>query len=536
MRLLVRWGPPALLTIAAVPVSLYKLGSAPMWNDETASVSISVQHGHAFWSAVASDGGSMSAYYILLHTLFLAGLAESPVSVRLVSVVAFVATMPFLYGLVLRCFGAPIAALATALVVTNRTVIAKAQEARGYTLGLFLVVVATWFLTSGVARSSRLRFAAWGVTFAVACYSLLLTPLFAASQVLSLGTLRRRSALMRWAAMAIVLVGVLLVPLVLLALHRGTAQIDWIPAIGSKTVDAELVGLLSSRFPIWLRWPMFVAIALGAWKIVCEARSRAPGSTERWERVLLLCWATLPLAAVLLISFEVSLLQAGYLIAAIPSYSILAAVGITTAVELVVAGVSKLRARAGSRRLIAPNWQVRALQMSLAASTAVLFVLVPYFHSWDAYATTVENGPRATAFVVDLARPGDGVIFDQPSQRMIFDYYLLRDFDKAGVLPRLPVAIWPSSPWGTERPYAADHSLPSASELAAAAGTYRRVWVVDGGWAPLRKYLASNRVMLAHLADAYHVAGEISFKGVKVFLFERSGSLPVGMQRWYGPA
>ena len=347
--MLVRWGPPALLTIAAVPVSLYKLGSAPMWNDETASVSISVQRGHAFWSAVASDGGSMSAYYLLLHGLFLAGLAESPVSVRLVSVVAFVATVPFLYGLVLRCFGARIAALATALVVTNRTVIAKAQEARGYTLGLFLVVAGTWFLTSGVARSSRSRFAAWAVTFAVACYSLLLTPLFAASQLISLGTLRRRSAVMRWAAMAIVLLGVLLVPLVLLALHRGTAQIDWIPPISAKTVDAELVDLLSSRFPIWLRWPMFVAIALGAWKIVSEARSSAPGSIERWHRVLLLCWAALPLAAVLLISFAVSLLQGGYLISAIPSYAILAAVGITTAVELVVTSVSKLRARGGNR-------------------------------------------------------------------------------------------------------------------------------------------------------------------------------------------
>jgi hypothetical protein len=173
--------------------------------------------------------------------------------------------------------------------------------------------------------------------------------------------------------------------------------------------------------------------------------------------------------------------------------------------------------------------------MSLAASTAVLFVLVPYVHSWDAYATTVENGPRATAFVVDLARRGDGVIFDQPSQRMIFDYYLLRDFDKAGILPRLPAAIWPSSPWGTERPYSADHRLPPASALAAASTTYQRIWVVDGGWAPLRKYLASNRVMLANLAHAYHVAGEISFKGVKVFLFARSGSLPAGMQRWYGP-
>ena len=72
-----RFGPVTLLSVAALLLSLYKLGASPMWSDETASVSISVQHGHALWSAVASDGGSMSAYYLLLHTLFLAGL-DSP--------------------------------------------------------------------------------------------------------------------------------------------------------------------------------------------------------------------------------------------------------------------------------------------------------------------------------------------------------------------------------------------------------------------------------------------------------------------------
>ena len=137
--------------------------------------------------------------------------------------------MPCLYGLVLRCFGARVAMLATALVVTNRTVMAKAQEARGYTLGLLLTVAATWLLVSAVERSSRGRFVSWAVTFAAACYSLLLTPLFAAAELVSLGTLRRRSGLMRSAALAAVLLGLLLVPLALLALHRGTAQIDWIP-------------------------------------------------------------------------------------------------------------------------------------------------------------------------------------------------------------------------------------------------------------------------------------------------------------------
>jgi uncharacterized membrane protein len=158
-----------------------------MWSDETASVSISVQHGHGLWSAVASDGGSMSAYYLLLHTLFLAGLGQSAVSVRLVSVVAFVVMVPFLYGLVRRCWGNQVAVIATALVITNRMVISKAQEARGYALGLLLVVVAAWLLSVAVDRLSRPRLVAWAVVSALACYSLLLSPLFAVAQFVSLG-------------------------------------------------------------------------------------------------------------------------------------------------------------------------------------------------------------------------------------------------------------------------------------------------------------------------------------------------------------
>ena len=172
-----RWAPVGILTVAAALLSAYRLGSSPMWSDEVASVSISVEHGHALWSAVASDGGSMSAYYLLLHTLFLAGMGQSPVAVRLASVVAFVATVPFLYSLVRRCWGNQVAFVATAIVVTNRMVIAKAQEARGYALGLFLVVVAAWLLTVAVERLLTARLMAWAVVSAVACYSLLLSPL-----------------------------------------------------------------------------------------------------------------------------------------------------------------------------------------------------------------------------------------------------------------------------------------------------------------------------------------------------------------------
>ena len=534
--LLARWGPVALLTIAAALVSLYRLGSSPMWSDETASVSIAVQHGHGLWSAVANDGGSMSAYYVLLHTLFLAGLGQSAISVRLISVVAFVVMVPFLHGVVRRCWGAWPAVIATVLVITNRMVIAKAQEARGYALGLFFVVTAMWLLITAASRSSRSRFVAWAVVSALACYSLLLSPLFVVSQFMSLGTLRRRAAVVWSAVVATGLVVVLVVPLGLMALHRGTGQIDWIAPIGAGSVRSFLYGLVVPWFSTWLRWLMLLAIVVGIVQTAREAIGSMSGSLERWHRVLLLCWAGFPLVAVLAISFSVSLLQSDYLIASVPAFAVLAALGITTVARWVAAvvarGLSAIRAGERSRFRSEPA-SVGSVLMAVLTAMVVVYSLVD---SWSRYGAVIENGPGETAFIVGLARPGDGIIFDQPSQRMIFNYYLLADFRKMGRLPLLPVPVWPSAAWGTQLPYATDHRVPTPAAIVALDGRFARIWVVDGGWAPLPRYLAQSRAMLAALGRGYAVVGEDDFRGVKVLLFSRSGSPPAGMHVWTGGA
>jgi hypothetical protein len=504
-----------------------------MWSDETASVSISVQHGHALWSAVASDGGSMSGYYLLLHVLFLAGMGQSPVPVRLVSVIAFIATVPFLYGLVRRCFGAPAAVVATAIVITNRMVIEKAQEARGYALGLLLVVAAAWLLSVAVGRLSAARVVPWAVVSVLACYSLLLSPLFAVAQFVSLGTMRRRRGFVRAALIAAVLAVVLLVPLALMALHRGTAQIDWIAPLSTGSVKGFLYGLVVPWYPTWLRWLMLVVIVVGAAQASVEAKRNKAGSPERWQRVLWLAWAALPLAGVLAISSSVSLLQSDYLIASVPAFAVLATLGIKTVADWAVSGargvVEKLRSDNG-----APRARARVAAPVLVAVVAALVVVNPLVRSWGRYGAVIENGPGTTRLIVSRARPGDAIIFDQPAQRMIFNYYLLADFDKAGRLPLLPVPVWPSDAWGGELPYASDHKVPTPAAIAALHGRFTRIWVVDGGWAPLPRYQAQSRQMLAAIDKGYPVSGEADFRGVKVLLFSTSGPLPPGMHAWAG--
>jgi len=530
--LLVRWGPPACLTIAAVALSLHRLGAAPMWSDETASVSIAVQDGQALWRAIISDGGSMSAYYLLLHGLFSAGMGQGATSVRLISVVAFAVMVPFLYGLVRRCFGVPVAVIATALVVTNRTVIAKAQEARGYALGLLLVVAATWLLVSAVDRSSRRRWFAWALTSALACYCVLLSPLFAAAEVVSLTTLRRRAGIKRSAVTATGLLVVLLVPLALLALHQGAGQIDWIVPISAKSARADLNGLFVPWFPLSLRRLMMIAIAVGVVSAIRQAMRSEPGSPERWHRVLLLLWAGLPVGAVLLISFSVSLLVSYYLVASVPAVATLAALGITAIARLGAAGFARLIGLLGIGDKPPASLVAGIVRISIAVVLGAIVVFVPLVKSWPAYGIVHEDGPGMTAYVVGLVSPGDAIIFDQPPQRMIFDYYLLADFRHSGRFSELPTPIWPSAAWSAQLPFAARHGLPTPAAIASLPTHFKRIWVVDGGWAPLPRYLSQNHSMLWALEHAYPVAGRRDFPGVRVWLFSGSGPLPPGMQAW----
>ena len=106
---------------------------------------------------------------------------------------------------------------------------------------------------------------------------------------------------------------------------------------------------------------------------------------------------------------------------------------------------------------------------------------------------------------------------------MIFDYYLLADFDKAGQLPLLPAPVWPDDALGAPSCPTPQITLPTPPAVAALDGRFSRVWVVDGGWAPLRRYLARSRALLAALGRAYRFVGEKHFTGVKVLLFSNSG-------------
>ncbi len=73
--------------IAALVLCLIELTTRSLWLDEAATVAIAGQHGSAFWSAAAHDGGNMLGYYALLHVL-IGWFGDGAFVIRLPSVIA----------------------------------------------------------------------------------------------------------------------------------------------------------------------------------------------------------------------------------------------------------------------------------------------------------------------------------------------------------------------------------------------------------------------------------------------------------------
>src|SRR5436305_591056 len=119
---------PALLAAA---LCLYQLTTRSLWLDESATVAIASQHGGAFGTALAHDGGNMLGYYALLHVLI--GLfGNGALVIRLPSAIATAATVAIVSALGLRLFDRRVALGAGLLGAVSLPLVFWGQDARGY--------------------------------------------------------------------------------------------------------------------------------------------------------------------------------------------------------------------------------------------------------------------------------------------------------------------------------------------------------------------------------------------------------------------
>jgi mannosyltransferase len=402
------------ITVLALLLRLLFLGQESFWGDELASIRRAQLDRQSFWELI-SNVPAMTLYYVVLRFWIL--LSDSEFTVRILSVIPAVATIPLIYLLGRRLFDAKIGLIAALLLAVNAFHIQYSQEARGYSLLVFLLTLSSWFLIRSMERpSSGVNWAGYIVTSTLAVFAHPFALLVGLAQVSSLVFLPRRDVPWGKLFASGIIIGVALFPILGNAvgdLVGPNAAIDsqalgWVPETSLEEIynfATELAGRGGILLLILYLVPVLITgiTALRTW-----ASTKA--SFESWKYGLLLTWLFLPIIITLAYSFLIApALVPRYLIICLPPLLILSATGI----RQIYRSLSVRR---------------RPLRVSLLLVFGVLAAALVALsvRGTSAYYTEFvkEDWRGAAALIMSEWQPGDGILFYVPNtERMIQHYF-----------------------------------------------------------------------------------------------------------------
>ena len=209
-------------------------------------MAIAGQHGSAFWHAAAHDGGNMLGYYALLHVL-IGWFGDGALVIRLPSVVAGAGAAGAVALFGLRLFDRRVALAAGLLTAVSLPLVFWGQDARGYA-AMVALVAGSFAAFAAVADEPRRRgpWLAYVVLTTLAVYASYVAIFALPAQLVALALCRRDA--WRRALAAIAACAACWIPLVVLALSRGSGQLFWIARPNVKLERQVVQALTSAGF------------------------------------------------------------------------------------------------------------------------------------------------------------------------------------------------------------------------------------------------------------------------------------------------
>jgi mannosyltransferase len=380
-----RWQRDAVWPVAAggllALLSAYQLGARGLWRDEIASVVFASSPISALIRTVATTGeASQAVYYLVLHVWLKADTDEA--WIRLLSLLFGVATILPIYAIGRRIGGQIAGTLASFVFAGSRFVVRYDQEARGYSMAMFVAAILTWLLLRALDRPTAGRWAAYGLLAAVGFYVHFFFVFVVGSHVLFVAATRswpRRRAL----AAAGIPVVIAALPLPVIVLLQSSGRIDWIPPLTADGVVSVLASVAGG--------PALLAAMIGLSVLAVRIYGRA---RTVW---LVMTWLVVPPAAVVLISLFRPLLVDRYLAVSVPAMAILAG-----------AALAGIRPRG-------------AMVASVAGVALLLLIALP-----QVYARSSEDWRSAAQWIATASRPGDRIVFQASLGYRALRYYLPR--------------------------------------------------------------------------------------------------------------
>ncbi len=458
-------------TIVAVGAALrlIALGYKSFWIDEIASVSIAQRPSPAFWHFLWHDEGNMALYYVLLRPWLHLGRSEA--IVRLLSALPGVLSIPLLYLLARRLFGARTGMLACVLFALNTCTIAISQEARAYSFVVLAVIVATYCFVRLVEAPSYGRAITYGLVAGATCYFHYFGVLVPAAHALSLIAAPRATRAWKQYLVAAIIIVLLAIPVLWLIHAQDVGHISWVqaPSVlelyhlgvflaanGGKAVGAVLLALDLVLIGFFLR----------------NLRSvwRDGDDVQRWRYGLVASSFFAPIVITLAVSIVRPAFYHRFLVICLPAWIMMTAVG---AQQI--------------RRHFLRTSAIGVVCVLSLASTVIGYVRV------------TEDWRGAVGYLISQARPGDRALYYQSLGNFAVENYW-------GWLA------------GDRAPYPAGVGVnPSNSEWEKQLDRAPRVWLVLYRAKPDDP---ESRVIEQELVRNYDARVEKVFRGVAVIGYE----------------
>ena len=397
-----------MIIIAGTILRLAALGYKSFWIDEIASVAIARRTGEVFWRFLWHDEANMAAYYVLLRPWLHLGYGEA--TVRLLSVIPGIVSIPVMYVLARKLATARAAILAALFFALNACAIGVSQEARAYSFVVLAVLLSTYLFVRLIEAPTYGVAWAYAVVAGFSCYIHYFCLLVPAAHYLSVFGLRRERRPWKPLITAAVVISVLALPILWLIHAQDTGHISWVQppswlelyhlAAYLSAASGKAVGAVLLALNLVLLGFFFTALR-AAWA----------DPERRWRYLLAASLVTTPIVITLLASVVRSAFYHRFLIVCLPGWILMTAIG-----------AEQIRSRASRVVMI-----VAICGLSLA-STLILYHRVP------------EDWRGAVTYLIKDARPNDVVLYYQPVGQFAAESY--RDWLPGGKAPRpkpLPV-------------------------------------------------------------------------------------------------
>jgi len=423
----------AIVTIGLL-LRLHEL-TAKGLSDEAASWTFAKLAWEPFWQVMWNYEGNMVAYYLLLRGWI--QLGDSEFILRSLSVIFGVAASCALYLLGRSLYGKLTGLIAAALLAVHSLHIEYSQDARSYSLLVFLIILSWYFFLQAVEQPKKKRlWAAYIVVSSLAFYSHVFAALMFIPQWLSLGRIRlRRVGWTTGLAVAGVLLIAFLPGAIFIATHRE-GQLQWLEPLSWDLVQ-WVIKTFTGNGGVYLSVLYGLTCIAAIDRIDLRVRSTV-------------AWLVIPIVVLLGLSLFTPVLTARFILMCLPALALLSARGVVRLSRM------SLFWRLGSALAIA-----LLLFLSIRGD-------VRYFN--DARASGTSFGPM-TSYILDRADPSDGVIFFTAATHLSFRYYAEHPGHANLKVPEILFPSFGDTPSGAQ-------PSPTAAEIKAIVQDRVRVWLV----------------------------------------------------------